>query len=64
MFLNIERLNEYIESKHFKTVSLQNDINMVKLNMWMASMSIRDAYYSASLHEEYQKYLKSLWNTL
>ena len=37
---------------------------MVKLNMWMASVNIRDAYYSAPLHEEYQKYLKSFWNIL
>ena len=64
MILNIERLNKYIESKHFKTDSLQNGINMVKLNMWMASVNIRDAYYSAPLHEEYQKYLKSFWNIL
>ena len=64
MILNIERLNKCIESKHFKTDSLQNGINMVKLNMWMASVNIRDAYYSAPLHEAYQKYLKSFWNIL
>ena len=27
----------------------------------MASADLKDAYYSATIHEEYQKYLKFFW---
>ena len=34
---------------------------MVKLGVWMASVDLKDAYYSVPIDKEYQKYLKSLW---
>ena len=41
--------------------SLQNVLHMVKSGVWMASVDLKDAYYSVPIHEEYQKYLKFLW---
>ena len=34
---------------------------MVKSGVWVASVDLKDAYYSVPIHEEYQKYLKFLW---
>ena len=34
---------------------------MVKSWVWMASVDLKNAYYSVPIHEEYQKYLKFLW---
>ena len=58
MILNPKKLNKYINSKHFKMESLQNVLHMVKSGVWMASVDLKDAYYSVLIHEEYQKYLK------
>ena len=41
--------------------SLQNVLHMVKSGVWMASVDLKDAYYSVPIHEEYQKCLKFLW---
>ena len=60
MILNLEKLNKYIDSRHFKIESLQNDFLMVKPEAWMASVDLKDAYYSVPIPEEYQKYLKFL----
>ena len=56
MILNLKKLNKYIDSKHFKMESLQNVLHMVKSGFLMASVDLKDAYYSVPIHEEYQKY--------
>ena len=61
MILNLKKLNEYIDSKHFKMESLKNVLHMVKSEVWMASVGLKDAYYSVPIHEEYQKHLKFRW---
>ena len=62
MILNLKKLNKYIDPKHFKMESLQNVLHMVKSGVWMASVDHKGAYYSVPpIHEEYQKYLKFLW---
>ena len=37
--------------------SLQNVLYMVKPGAWMASVDLKDAYYSVLINQEYQKYL-------
>ena len=61
MILNLKKLIKYIDSKHFKMESLQNVLHMVKSGVWMASVDLKDAYYSVPIDKEYQKYLKFLW---
>ena len=61
MILNLKKLNKYIDSKHFKIESLQNILQMVKSGVWMASVDLKDAYYSVPINKEYQKYLKFPW---
>ena len=61
MILNLKKLNKYIDSKHFKMESLQIILLMVKSGVWMASVDLKDIYYSVSIHDKYQKYLKFLW---
>ena len=64
MILNLKKLNKYIDSKHFKMESLQNVSLMVKSRVWMASVDLKDAYYSVPINKEYQKYLKIFGNIL
>ena len=41
--------------------SLQNVLHMANSGVWMASVDLNHAYYSVPIHEEYQKYLKFIW---
>ena len=50
MILNLKKPNKYIESKHFKMKSLQNVFHMVKPASWMASVDLKDAYYTVTIH--------------
>ena len=52
MILNLKNLNKFIDSEHFKIESLSNVLHMVKSGIWMASVELKDAYYSVPIHEE------------
>ena len=58
MILNLKCLNQFIVYRHFKMESFSTIINMVKPNCYMASIDLKDAYYSVPIANEHQKYLK------
>ena len=58
LILNLKNLNQYIEHKHFKMESIHSALNLVTPNCWMASVDLKDAYYSVKIAEKSQKYLK------
>ena len=47
---------------HFKMDTLWTVVRMMKQNCFMASIDIKDAYYSVPISENDQKYLKFEWN--
>ena len=61
MILNLKKLNSYVFSPHFKMESIKTARNMIRKNMWMASVDLKDAYYTVPIHPNHQKYLKFLW---
>lgn len=61
MILNLKGLNQFIEYRHFKMESFSSIVNMVKPNCFMASIDLKDAYYSVPITAEHQKYLKFSW---
>ena len=61
MILNLKHLNEHIYSSHFKMDSIHTVLNMIKPGVWMASINLKDAYFSVPIHKEHQKYLKFMW---
>lgn len=50
------------EYKHFKMDTLKSAISMMRQNCYMASVDLKDAYYSVSIAESDQKYLKFKWS--
>ena len=58
MILNLKQLNEFIVYHHFKMDSLQAATELMKPGCFMASIDLKDAYYTVSIHQEFQKYLK------
>ena len=54
MILNLKRLNSFCTTSHFKMESIHNVINMVKPGVWMASVDLKDAFYSVPIHCDHQ----------
>ena len=60
MILNLKGFNRFMEYRHFKRES-STVVNMVKPNCFMASVDLKDAYYSVPIALEHQKYFKFSW---
>ena len=59
--LNLKLLNEECETHHFKMESLRQAIHMVRPGAFLASIDIKDAFYSVPIHQSHKKYLKFIW---
>ena len=45
IILNLKKFNKFVNYKHFKMESINNVINLVKLNVYMASIDLKDAFF-------------------
>ena len=61
MILNLKELNKSIVYRHFKMDSLKTVTDLMTQGCFMASVDIKDAYYTVSIAAEHQKYLKFRW---
>ena len=61
--LNLKFLNKECDTKHFKMESLKQAIHMIKPFSFLASIDIKDAFYSIPIHSQHKKYLKFMWNS-
>ena len=62
LILNLKKFNMFVRYQHFKMESLKQVVAMMKPSCFMASLDIRDAYYSVPIHKSHQKYLKFEFN--
>ena len=62
MILDLSELNEYITYRHFKMDTFDTARSLITKNCYMASLDLRDAYYSVPIAESDRKYLKFFWN--
>ena len=58
LILKLENVNESVEYKKFKMETLATIIQLIKPNMYMAKVDIKDAYHSIQIYELHQKFLK------
>lgn len=61
VILNLKKFNSYVEYNHFKMESLQSALNLMKQGCYMASVDLKDAYYSVPLAREYRKFMRFMW---
>ncbi len=61
LILNLKRLNDSVEYHHFKMDTLATAIALMRPNCYMASVDLKDAYYSIPIHPQSRKYLRFLW---
>ena len=58
LILNLKQLNKNIEYHHFKMESINTILNLITKDCFMASIDLKDAYYSVKSSENFQRYLK------
>ena len=46
----------------FKMDSIHTALELITQDCWMASIDLKNAYYSVKVHDEFQKYLKFCYN--
>ena len=61
MILNLKALNKSIVYHHFKMDTLGSVIKLMRPNCFVATIDLKDAYYSVPVSEKHQKYLKFHW---
>lgn len=59
--LNLKDLNEFILTNHFKMEDIRTAVKLMNKGWYMASLDLRDAYYSIPICEESRKYLRFMW---
>ena len=62
MILNLKNFNKFICFRHFKMESIQNVLNAIKKDASMASIDLKDAFYSVPVAAHHQKHLKFFAN--
>lgn len=58
MILNLKQFNEYVVYHHFKMDTLEHAIQLMTPGCYMASVDLKDAYYTVPIYSSHQKYLK------
>lgn len=58
VILNLKQFNENVKYHHFKMESIYSVLNMVKQGCFMASVDLKDAYYSVPIAQEQRKFLR------
>ena len=58
VILNLKQFNRSVKYEHFKMDTLWTVIRMMKPNCYMASIDLKNTYYSVPIAETDQKYLK------
>ena len=53
MILNLKRLNKFVYYKHFKMEYLQNVLKLIRPEVYMASIDLKDAFYSITAHKNH-----------
>jgi hypothetical protein len=61
MILNLKDFNQFIPYHHFKMDNINSCICLMKPLCYMASIDLKDAYFSLPVHQNSQKYLKFVW---
>ena len=62
MILNLKAPNLSVNAPHFKIESIHNVIHMVQQNSWMASVDLKDVFYSTPVKREHKKFIKFFWD--
>ena len=60
LILNLK--NEDMRYIHFKMEALQSVLSLITPGCYLASLDLKDPYYSVPIHPDYTKFLNFIWN--
>ena len=63
VILNLKQLNEQVDKHHFKMDTIHTCVQLITPGCYMASLDLRDAYYSVPIHKHFRKYIKFKWGS-
>ena len=58
LILNLKRLNEHMPYIHFKMDTIDKFLNLIRKDMFMSKIDLKDAYYSVQINKKHQRFLK------
>ena len=61
MIVNLNPFNEFLKFKHCKLESIEDALDLITEGCYFGSVDLKNAYYTISIHENYQRYLKLFW---
>jgi hypothetical protein len=61
MILNLKPFNEFVDYNHFKMDIFQISMKLIRPGCFMASIDLKDAYYSIPVADEDRKFLMFEW---
>ena len=61
LILDLTLFNDFIEYKHFKMFSLETAQDLKTPNSWLASVDLKDAYYTILIIQHHRKCLRFFW---
>jgi len=62
LILNLKKLNEHMPYIHFKMDTIDKFLKLIRRDMFMAKVDLKDAYYSVKINKNHQKFLKFYFN--
>ena len=61
LILNLKNLNEVMPCIDFKMETIQSVLSLITPGCYLASLDLKDAYYSVPIHPDHTKVLKFIW---
>uniref|UniRef100_A0ABM5G4X1 ribonuclease H n=1 Tax=Pogona vitticeps TaxID=103695 RepID=A0ABM5G4X1_9SAUR len=58
LILDLRDLNTYLRPCHFRMVTLEGIIHLLKKGDWFVVVDLKDAYFHITIHQKYRKYLR------
>ena len=59
--INLKSLNDFVHKEKFRMETLNSALKMLRKGDYLASLDLKDAYFSIPIAENHRKYLRFIW---